>query len=145
MTASGRNWFEIYLLVLIVAWTSVVWFKDSDGETVAILFTRIGQQIWFAGLIISSMASLIGIALGTITGLLIERAGLFLLSGMFAWVGVAFLVLANQVDGIHLLFVSPLLLIASGVIVQRAYQIGFDIKRIKKQLSSLPPRIADSP
>lgn len=141
MTASGRNWFEIYLLVLTVAWASIVWITNSDGETVEALFTTIGKHIWLGGLIISSVIALIGIIMGTITGLLIERAALLLLAGMFGWVGAAFLVLATGVDHLHLIYVAPLLLIAAGVILSRVFQIKSDIERIKKQLgqASTPP------
>lgn len=141
MTASGRNWFEIYLLVLTVAWATVVWITNSDGETIEALFTTVGKNIWLGGLIISSVIALIGIIMGTITGLLIERAALLLLAGMFGWVGAAFLVLSTDVDQFHLIYVAPLLLIAAGVILSRVFQIKNDIERIKKQLASplIPP------
>lgn len=139
MTASGRNWFEIYLLVLTVAWSATVWATNSDGETIEALFTVVGKYIWLGGLIVSSVIALIGITTGTVTGLLIERAALLLLAGMFGWVGAAFLVLAAGVDYLHLIYVAPLLLIAAGVILSRVFQIRSDIDRIKNQLTPPSP------
>lgn len=136
MTGSGRNWFEFYLLVLTAAWAIFAWIV-GDGETVAVLFTSVGKELWFAGLIASSVLAIIGIITGTVTGLLIERAALYLLAGLLGWVGLAFLSYATAVNALHLLFVTPLLLIASAVMLTRTWQIRRDLNRIRTRLRAL--------
>lgn len=130
MTASGRNGFELYLLLLTAGWAAVSW-AGTEGETVAMLFTAVGRHIWFGTLLASSLLALVGIALGTYTGLLIERAALWSLAGALAWVGLAFLGFATRVDALHLIYVTPLLLVAAGVALQRTTQIRRDLTRIR--------------
>lgn len=131
MTASGRNGFQVYLLILVVGWSVYTWTTGTDGEVIRALFTQVGLNIWYAGLILSSLVSLGGIALGTYTGLLIERAGMYGLAGMFWWVGMAFLGLATRVDALHLLGVTPLLLAMVAIALQRTQQIKRDLTRMR--------------
>lgn len=131
MTASGRNGFQVYLLILIVGWSAYTWSTGTDGETVRLLFTQIGLNIWYAGLIISSVVALFGIMLGTYTGLLIELAGMYGLAGMFWWVGMAFVGFATRVDALHLMGVAPLLLVLVVISLQRAKQIRGDLARMR--------------
>lgn len=139
MTASGRNGFQVYLLALTAGWATVSWLGGTEGETIAALFTTVGRHIWFGGLLVSSVLALVGIALGTYTGLMIERAALFTLAGLFAWVGLAFLGLFTRVDAFHLAYVAPMLLIAAWVSLDRTRQIRRDLERIRCNLVTPPP------
>jgi hypothetical protein len=136
MTGSGRNWFEFYLLVLTLAWAIFSWVI-GDGEVVAMLFTQVGRHIWFAGLIVSSALALVGIITGTVTGLLLERAALYFLAGLLGWVGVAFLSFAAKINALHLVYVTPLLLIAAAVMLSRTWQIRRDLNRIRQHLAAM--------
>jgi hypothetical protein len=134
MTGSGRNWFEGYLLVLILGWAIFSWTGGMEGETISAIFTPIGKHIWFAGLIIGSVISLIGFGLGTYTGLLIERAGMFTLAGFFGWIGLAFLGFFFRINALHLLFVTPLIIMIGLVALSRAHQIKNDLLRIRNSI-----------
>jgi hypothetical protein len=131
MTASGRNGFEVYLLLLIAAWASVSWLGGQEGETILAIFTSVGRHIWFGLLLGSSLLALVGIFLGNYIGLQIERAGLAALAGAFVWVGMAFIGLSTRVDTLHLLYVAPMLLIAAAVAVSRVQQIRRDLDRMR--------------
>ncbi|MDQ4092264.1 MAG: hypothetical protein M3143_02265 [Actinomycetota bacterium] len=78
--------FEAYLLALTAAWALMSWL-GTEGETVAALFGPLGRHIWLGGLLASSVLALFGIALGTYTGLMLERAALFALAELFSCVG----------------------------------------------------------
>ena len=137
MTASGRNGFEAYLLVLIAGWSIVSWLGGTEGETIAAVFTPIGRPIWFAVLIAGSVLALLGVTLGTYTGLMIERGALFILAGAFGWVGLAFLGFMTRVDALHLGYVTPMLLAAAFVAISRAHQIRRDLARMRVNMSAL--------
>lgn len=139
MTASGRNWFEGYLLILIAGWAGLSWLGGMEGETIQAIFTELGKQIWFAGLIIGSVITLIGFGLGTYTGLLIERAGLYMLAGLFGWIALAFLGFFFRVDALHLLFVTPMVGLIAVVALSRAQQIKNDLLRIRQQIPLRAP------
>lgn len=139
MTASGRNGFEAYLLLLIAGWSLVNWIGGVEGETITLLFTEVGKHVWFAGLIISSVLALVGIATGTYTGLLLERASLFLLAGFFGWIGLAFLGFAFKINALHLVYVTPMLLLAATVALSRTRQIRCDLIRMRTQVLLKPP------
>lgn len=132
VTASGRNGFEAYLLLLIGGWAAMVWTTGMDGETIAALFTRVGLYIWLAGLIAGSVIALVGIGLGTLTGMMIERAGLYVLAGWFGWVSLAFVGFATRIDALHLLAVVPLMAMISWISLSRVKQITRDIQRVRQ-------------
>ena len=144
MTASGRNAFEVYLLVLIAGWAGISWVGGAEGETIAALFTHYGRHVWFAILLGSSVLALVGIALGTYTGLMIEWAALYALAGAFSWVGLAFLGFSTRVDALHLLYVTPMLLVAAGVALSRTQQIRNDLVKIRANVGASVglPRVA---
>jgi hypothetical protein len=132
VTASGRNGFEAYLLLLIGGWAALVWATGMDGETIAALFTRTGLYIWLAGLIVGSVIALVGIGLGTLTGMMIERAGLYVLAGWFGWVSLAFVGFATRVGSLNLLVVVPLMAMISVISLSRVKQITRDIQRVRQ-------------
>lgn len=135
MTASGRNGFEAYLLALTAAWALLSWL-GTEGETIAALFGPLGRHIWLGGLLASSVLALVGIALGTYTGLMLERAALFALAGLFGCVGIAFVGFAARVDALHLLFVAPLLVGAALVMLSRTKQIRCDLTRMRDRMTT---------
>jgi hypothetical protein len=81
MTFSGRNYYEIYMLLLTAGWALFNWVTGVDGETIEAAFPGWGRHIFLGGLLFSSLFALGGIAVGTVIGMLVERAALFALAG----------------------------------------------------------------
>jgi hypothetical protein len=137
MTASGRNGFQVYLLVLTAMWALVSWVGGIEGEVIRAMFTSFGRHAWFALLIIGSLMALFGITLGTYVGMQLERSAMYLLAGLFGWVGMAFLGYVTRLDAYHQLYVTPLLLAAAGVALTRTHQITHDLDRMRIQMIAL--------
>lgn len=83
MTA-GRNWHGAYLAVLTVVFALEAWLSGSQQQVIAATFPGLARNLWYGGLIAGAVLVLIGVTLHTVTGLLIERAALFLLAGLWA-------------------------------------------------------------
>lgn len=133
MTFSGRNYYEIYLLVLTAGWAALNWATGADGETIEAAFPGWGRHLWFGGLLAGATLALVGIAVGTVVGLLVERAALFGLAGLCAAFGV---LVASRADLVHALYVVPLLLAYAAVHLHRARQAYRDVGRICQTLVS---------
>lgn len=131
MTFSGRNYYEIYLLILTAAWAAASWLTGMDGETIEAALPGLGRHLLFGGLLTGSLIALGGIAIGTITGLLVERAGLIALAG---WCAAAAVLILSQADAIHALYVVPLIGAYALVHLVRAGQVARDVTRIRATL-----------
>jgi hypothetical protein len=132
MTFSGRNYYEIYLLVLTAGWALYNWVTAADGETIEAAFPGWGRHIFMGGLLVGSLVALGGIAVGTVVGMLVERAALFALAGFCGAVG---LVVLSRADVGQALYVTPLLLAYAAVHLVRARQVRADISRLRKALA----------
>jgi hypothetical protein len=86
------------------------------------------------GLLAGSLLALGGIAVGTVVGMLVERAALFALAGLCGAVGVLVL---SRVDLVHALYVVPLLLAYAAVHLVRIRQVRNDIARIRQALANI--------
>lgn len=134
MTFSGRNYYQVYLLLLTAGWAAVNWVTGADGEVIEAAFPSFGRHIFFGGLLGGSVLALMGITLGTLVGMLLERAALFALAGLCGAFG---LLVASRADAIHLAYVVPLLLTYAVVHLIRARQVRRDITRVRKTLAGL--------
>ena len=133
MTFSGRNYYEIYMLLLTAGWVLFNWVTDADGETIEAAFPGWGRHILLGGLLVSSLIALGGIAVGTVVGMLVERAALSALAGLCGAVGVLVL---NRADLAQALYVVPLLLAYAAVHLVRVRQVRNDIARIRQALAN---------
>lgn len=133
MTFSGRNYYEIYLLLLTAGWALLNWVTGADGETIEAAFPGWGRHIFLGGLLVGSLTALVGIAVGTVVGMLVERAALFALAGLCGAVGAFVL---SRADLVHALYVVPLLLAYAAVHLVRARQVRNDIARIRQALAN---------
>ncbi|MGH3599996.1 MAG: hypothetical protein ACRDQH_06930 [Pseudonocardiaceae bacterium] len=133
MTLSGRNYYEVYLLLLTLGWAIMSWII-GDGESIDAVFPAWGRYVFFGGLILASTSALVGIALGTLTGLLLERAAMFSLAGLC---GCFAIVVAFGADLAQGLYVVPLLATYAAVHYHRAGQVRRDIDRTRAQLRAM--------
>jgi hypothetical protein len=134
MKAPGRNWHEVYLLVLTVAFAAMAWATGSQEQTIAGTFPAWSQQLWYGGLVVGAVVGLLGIALHTLTGMLIERAALLGLSGLCAAYGAAFLAHASRADLFHAVFVVVFVAAYAVVNLARACQVRREINQVRAQL-----------
>lgn len=77
------------------------WATGSQDQVITATFPSWSQQLWYGGLLLGALIALIGIALHTVAGLLIERGALFWLSGLCAAYGCAFLASAGRAGAFH--------------------------------------------
>lgn len=101
----GRNWYQVYLLVLAVVFVGASWLTGGEGQVIAAAFPSWSQYLWYGGLLAGSVAALVGIALATVVGLLLERAALLWLAGLCAAYGMAFLAFPAGADVFHTVYV----------------------------------------
>lgn len=83
--------------------------------------------------------ALVGIAMNTVTGFLIERGALFWLAGLCGCYGLAFLAFAGRADAFHAVYVVTFVLAFAAVNLARARQIRWDIDRMRAELRRLAP------
>lgn len=133
MTLSGRNYYEVYLLVLTIGWAIMSWIV-GDGEAIGAVFGPWGRAVFLGGLVAASALALTGIAIGTLTGMLIERAAMYTLSGLCVCFAV---VVAFGADLTQALYVVPLLATYGVVHYHRTRQVRRDINRARAQLRTL--------
>jgi hypothetical protein len=136
---AGRNWYQVYLLVLTAAFAVASWFTDSEGQTLITTFPAWGRHIWYGGLLVLALAALVGIAMHNLTGLLVERAALFVLAGLCGAYGLVFLGFAGRSDPAHAVYVVVLVLAYAAVNLVRATQIRRDVDSIRHGLRLLGP------
>lgn len=137
MTTSGRNWHEIYLLVLTVAFATSGVLTQSSGQVITATFPSWGQRLWYGGLIIGALVALAGIVLHSVTGLLVERAALLGLAGLCGAYGLAFLATASRAGLFHAVFVVVLVGAYALVNLARAVQVRRDIDALRTDLQKL--------
>lgn len=136
MTA-GRNWYQIYLLFLAAVFVGFSWISGGEGQVIASSFPAWAQGLWYGGLLVGAGLALVGIAMHTITGLLLERASLFFLSGLCASYGLAFLAASARSDVFHAAYVVFFVLSFAGVNLLRARQIRRDVDEERLKLRKL--------
>lgn len=136
MTA-GRNWYQVFLMALTAGWAIYSWMSGSAGETITATFPAWSQGLWYICLILGSVMALFGVALGTVTGLLVEQSGLFILAGICSGYGLAFLAFAGRADPAHVAYSVSLVLVYAVVNLARARQIHKDIASLKRGLRKL--------
>lgn len=135
--AAGRSWYQVYLLVLTVLWAAAGWFTGSDGRVIAETFPAWSRHLWYGGLVAGAVLALVGIALHTVVGLLVERVALFVLAGLCGAYGLAFLAYAGRADVGHVLYVVPLVLAYAAVNLVRARQIRRELDQTHRELRRL--------
>jgi hypothetical protein len=139
-TSAGRNWYEVYLMVLTVLFVVSAWSTDSARETLTATFPVWSQNLWYGGLIVSATLVLTGIVLGTVTGLMIERAALLVLTGLCVGYGLVFFAVAGRGSASHGIYVVVLVLAYAAVNITRAFQINTDLRQIRSSLHQLAER-----
>lgn len=136
-TSIGRNWYEVYLMVLTLLFAISAWTTGSSQETLIATFPIWSQNLWYGGLVVSALAVLAGIVMNTLTGLLIERAALLILTGICAGYGLVFFAVSSRTSALHASYVVVLVLAYAAVNVTRALQVGSELTRIRRELSQL--------
>lgn len=134
---TGRNWHEIYLLVLTIGFALSGWLTSSSEQVITASYPVWSQFVWYGGLIAGASIALVGIALHTLTGLLIERAALFGIAGLCGAYGMAFLATAGRADPFHAVFVVVLVGVYAAINLARAFQVRRDIDQIRLGLQKL--------
>lgn len=135
--STGRNWYEMYLMVLTLLFAISAWATGSSQETLTATFPIWSQNLWYGGLVISAIVVLIGITMNTLTGLLIERAALLFLTGICVGYGLVFFAVASRTSALHAVYVVVLVLAYAVVNVARALQINGELTRIRYGLNQL--------
>jgi uncharacterized membrane protein len=133
----GRNWHEVYLLVLTILFAVTGWLTDSKEQIITATFPAWAQSFWYGGLAAGAVLALVGIALHTLTGLLVERAGLFALAGLCGAYGLTFGALAGRVDPVHSVAITLLVFAFAAVNLARAGQIRREVNGVRHDLRKL--------
>lgn len=136
---TGRNWHGAYLAVLTVLFALEAWLSGSQQQVIAATFPAWSRHLWYGGLITGALLVLAGIVLHTVTGLLIERAALFVLAALCGAYGLAFLAASTRAgaDPGHLVYAVVLVLAFAGVNLLRARQIRREIDQTRSELRRL--------
>lgn len=137
MHKGGRNWYQIYLLVLTMVFVGFAWATGSESQVITATFPGFMQVIWYGGLLAGALVTLVGIAMHTVTGFLIERGALFWLAGLCTAYGLAFMAYAAQADPFHAAYVVVFVLAFAAVNLARARQIRGDIDKMRADLRRL--------
>lgn len=137
MTPAGRNWHEVYLLVLTVVFAGIAGASRSEQQTIAATFPAWSQYLWYGGLATGALLALAGIALHTVTGMLIEGAALIGLAGLCSAYGAAFLAYAGRADLFHAVFVVAFVAAYAGVNLARARQVRREVDTFRAELRRL--------
>lgn len=137
MVTTGRNWYQVYLLVLTMVFVGSAWLSGGEGQVIAATFPAWSQYLWYGGLLIGAAAALVGIGLGTVVGLLIERAALFWLAGLCGAYGMAFLAFSSRSDVFHAVYVVTFVALFALANLTRARAIRRDIDRLRWTLRRL--------
>lgn len=136
---SGRNWYQVYLLVLTMVFVGGSWATGNEDQVITATFPSWSQYLWYGGLLTGALVALVGIALNTVVGLLIERGALFWLSGLCASYGCAFLAFAGRADAFHAVYVVTFVLTFASVNLVRTRQVRHDVDAMRAQLQRLAP------
>jgi hypothetical protein len=137
MAITGRNWYEVFLLILTALWAIAGWVTGSEGQEIALTFPAWARDLWYGGLLVCSLVALAGVVAGTVTGLLIERAALFFLAGLCGGYGLVFFANAGIADPVHAAYVVVLVLAYAGVNLTRALQVRRDLDLLRRGLCHL--------
>lgn len=135
--STGRNWYQLMLMVLTVFWAATAWLSNSTNETITASFPWWSQSLWYFGLIAGAAVTAVGIIMHTVTGLLVEKSGLFILVGICAGYDVAFLAFAGRADPGHVILIVALIALYAVINFARARQIHKAILDLKHGLRKL--------
>lgn len=129
----GRDPFEVmFLIACVLAGISGLIFGASSPN-LAVALPGDTQTYWFAGVLVGSVLGLVGAFSKPPTGLVIERVGLALLSGLCGAYGVS--IILNSANGALVgMFVTLAFGVASLI---RVWQIGVDLRVLKEQLAKI--------
>lgn len=94
--------------MLTVAFSVSSWASGSRDQVIAATFPSWSQYLWHGGLIMGAVLALVGLALHTVAGLLVERGARFWLAGLYGCYGVEFLAFAGRADLGHAVYVVVL-------------------------------------
>lgn len=129
----SRNWHEVYLLGLAgLNGLAGLALPGSRSQAIEATFPIWGQYGWYVGLLAGAGLGIGGIALGTLTGLLVERAAMWLLTGLCA----AYVLGALAVSGDRAATALGVALVAAFALANlaRARQIARMVRRVQTQL-----------
>lgn len=86
MTASavstGRSWHEVYLLLISAAYALGGLVTGRTNQALDESFPGWSLLGWYGGLFAMSVLAVAGIVMGTIAGLVLERAAMWVLTGL---------------------------------------------------------------
>lgn len=136
-TTTGRNWYQLLLMVLTMFWVLTAWLSGSAGEAITASFPAWSQALWYGGLTLGALVTAAGIIAGTFTGMLIEKAGLYVLVGICAGYDVAFLAFAGRANPVHVILIVALIALYTVINFARARQIDKEIDTLKHGLRKL--------
>ena len=134
---SGRNYYEIYLLLLTVGFAAT-WGLTNVGEVTS-LFPAWARWLWFGGLAFSAAVAVIGEIIHNSVSIIIERSGLVFLTGLVMAYTLAFVIVGIQTSTPgHVAYVGAALVLFAAVNYARARQIRLALKSTYKVYQQLP-------
>lgn len=132
-----RSPHKLYLLIAcVIGGTLGLVFPPSHGLSISDAFPGKTQLVWYAGLLIGGVLGLVGSYLRSITGILLEQAGMYLLAGL----AISFAFAAFAHTGLPAI---PGALILGGfgcANAVRAYHIHLDLRVLRRDLRALANR-----
>lgn len=125
---AGRHPLAVTLLVFFVVsgLTNIVAYSHTAGNVIQTLPEPLGRIFYFI-MTVASAVAVVGIYLPGLHGPLVERSGLWMLSGLLAAYGV----LVFAAAGVRALFVATFLLGFAVGCVARIIQIGRQLRKIR--------------
>lgn len=133
----GRNYYQIYMLVLAIVFVGSSAITGGEGQVIAQSFPLWAQYLWYGGLTIGASIALFGIARNNLVGLLIERAALLFLAGLCASYGLAFLAASSRSDVFHAVYVVFFVLAFAVVNYVRAKQARKNVDEERRKLRQI--------
>jgi hypothetical protein len=131
----------VLVLCLLYGGLGLAWFDRFAGRAVK-LYPYIGGRVFLAMLFIGSVTALLGLTRSTVTGLRLERAGLWLLVSLGAGYAV-WTPLAVGWSALSVILFFGILLFVPGAVV--AWRRGRLIAQVERALTAPPMRPEERP
>jgi hypothetical protein len=129
LVRSGRNPFEVWLLVACVAAGVVGLVAPDASSAIAKSLPHWELTCWYAGLTFGGLVSLVGVFSKGVNSLFIERVGMVVLTCLTLAYSVSIIVQVGAVKGATLpAFLTGLFAVACAV---RFFNITIDLKRME--------------
>lgn len=132
----GRSAHEVFLLAACVLSGAIgLLVPSSQSKAIVYSFPVWAQSAWYVGILFGGILSISGILGGGVTGMLTERAGQLMLSGLATAFGAAAITYAGFRGGVG----ASVLITAffGAACLARAYEIQSDLNVLRRDLAYL--------